>query len=339
VNPTVPAQVVAADSAALDLAAAIAEEALACHREALVLLAEGWRSETGSAITDYMDGQCAHATDIVDALRQAGGRSAYLPDTWADTGGGPSLDPLAGPSDPLPLPPDLAAGSADPIASPSAAPGPVPGPVPSSWAAPTAAQAPWTASFPASSPAGLPTSPAFADLGGTLVGLVAEIAQALGSYVDPATGLHADEDVTPEDSVSQAEDSSPLGRDTAGHPPTTAAVDPDGPAPPRPQSPAQPLPTPPLPSPPQELLAAERPPDPPATPVPAPVAPVAAPLEALVPGTGPPPDGQHPETPPPAAAGLGNTPLATDPGPASAAADASKTPCEIAADELPKAGE
>ena len=45
----------AADSAATAGAAASAEEAaLACHRDALAALAAGWRSETGSAVTDSL---------------------------------------------------------------------------------------------------------------------------------------------------------------------------------------------------------------------------------------------------------------------------------------------
>ncbi len=189
-NPALLAQAVAVDSAALDAAASIAEEALACHREALILLAEGWQSETGSAIADFMDRQCGHGADVVDTLRRAAGR----PDTLADSPADPDLggflptDRTAGPPDSAPLIGDpVAAEPIAPAPAPAAAPAPAPmppwtGPVPASpWGQP-GTDAPWAA--PASS--GLAGPSAFPDLGATLAGLVAEITQALGSYADTA---------------------------------------------------------------------------------------------------------------------------------------------------------
>ena len=199
-SPAVPAEVLAVDRAALDAAAMIAEEALACHREALILLAEGWQSETGSAIADFMDGQCAHATDVVDALRRASGPTSAAPDSWTDPGLEPDGGRMVDSADALPLTTDIPRPAPDP-GIPTPLPAQSPGSV-SAWTgqvpappslAPTAADTPWST---AAVPGGMPTPPALPDLGSTLVGLVSEIAQALGSYADiaPAADLVASPD-------------------------------------------------------------------------------------------------------------------------------------------------
>ena len=82
------ADIAAMDSAALAAAADAAEEALACHRDALAALAEGWRSETGSSATDLLHRQCAEATDIVAALRRAARTLAMLSDGCAGPAAG-----------------------------------------------------------------------------------------------------------------------------------------------------------------------------------------------------------------------------------------------------------
>jgi len=351
VNPATVARALA-DTTVLNAAAEIAEEALACHREAMVLLAEGWQSETGSAITAFLDRQCAHAADVVDALRGASRGIDPLPGTWADTAGDPSSGPMPGAADPLPWPPGVGSAGADPITlapapapMPTAAPAPapVPGQFPSPWTAPVAADAPWAAPAPAGL-AAPPSTPAFPDLGGALVGLVAEIAQALGSYVDATPAPQADTAIPPEVGGKGTDDSPPPGRHpvttptdsnsagstSAGSGPTlpTSAPTPAGPlntapaagptstapAPPTPAPAPTESPPPAPPAPPQELLAAERPPEPSSVPNTAAGSPVPAPA----PEAGPSPDAAAPQ--------------------AQRQPDAGKTPCEIAADELPKVG-
>ncbi len=371
-NPAVLARVMSVDSAALEAAASIAEEALACHREALILVAEGWQSETGSAIAEFMDRQCSQATDVVDALRRASGSMPAAPDTWTDPGsepvGGRSVDPADAPppsaetTGPATAPVDATTPAAPPAPGPVSpwtgqVPSPWAGQVPSPWAAaPVAADVPWAAG---SSPAGLPTPPAIPDFGGALVGLVSEIAQALGSYAEPgpSTAPSADDPVGAVDPVTDA----PGNPDTAASrdtPPTAPATDDVsaqiGPAAPGSASTAAPSigsvdpaatpsgspPGVPLPSATTELLAAERPPEPgtaaptasaadaavgaPAPEAPGPPAPEAAgppaPEAAVAPAAeAAVPDVEPPAAPPPAAAG--------------------QTPCEIAADELAKVGE
>jgi len=344
-NPAVLAHALAVDSAALDAAASIAEEALACHREALILLAEGWQSETGSAIRDFMDRQCVHASDVVDALRGAPGVVETPPDACVDWGGDRAPVRTAGPTDAGPLPPDTAGSAADP-ANPMVLPAPTPGPVPPStgqapaspwtmpaspWTMPTAADPTWAS---AGLPGGLPTAPAapaLPDLGGTLAGLVAEIAQALGSYADVApsveppsspadpsadapmgTDNHSTGPIVPDPAPATALTDSATPRPEpaapAGAPATAPPLGPTATGPTSTPSPPEPLP----PAPP-ELLAAERAPDPRSTGAPAPAPDAAAPA------------------PPPA--------YPTPDEPAAAQPPAETTPCEIAADELPKVGE
>lgn len=317
----------AADSAALVAAARSAEEALACHRAALAALTEGWRSETGSAATNLAQEQCAEATDIVAALHRAAAELTVLRDGWAEdlTGevgpagvqdGRPPGQPLVETSsrelgDPVPAPPeplpvgDFSTGTwaGEPTAGTWAGP----------WAAaPTPAPPPW--------PSG-GSAPAFPDLGRALVGLVAQIAQTLGSYSD-IPGTSSAEGGADKPSADAAPEPPPPHR---GQPPLQPG---DGPHPgspdgPHPGSPdgtvpdiAVPESVPPAQIPRQapELLAAERPndPGPPLNPVPPPVSAAA------------------PEPSPPSAVPAGPAPAPT--------AD-TKTPCEIAADELAMVGE
>ncbi len=324
------AEVAAIDRAALTAAADVAEEALACHRDALAALGDGWRSETGSAATDVLHQQCAEATDIVVALRRVAVELALLNDGWADTA--PGNAEAVRPDGVRTAEPPVAEASRSPAGIPAAdrfgagtasPPGP-PTVVPAETvsAAPGSAQAaggPWSAAPTTAwqAPLGVPpagSGAALPDLGGALVGLVAQIAQALGSYGDiPAAGRPEGPAETPPVTV-KAEPRTP-GHQT--DPPMTAGAAPsrlpDGAVPksavvlPQPPVQAQPVPSP-------ELLAAERPADPGVAMESAP-----PPVAAAV-----------PDPPPPPAADVGTAPV----GPADA-----KTPCEIAADELPKVGE
>lgn len=315
------AEVAAADRAALAAAAAAAEEALVCHRAALLALAEGWRSESGCAAIDDLQRQCADATDIVAQLHRAAADLTLLRDGWAgseDTaaasGDVPAEDAqTAG----QPVVPELQPGIPVPeaVEGPAAQPGPAPAvPVGGPWAgqpagAPGSGQpggalgTGWGAS-PATAPPGpnWPTA-ALPDLGGSLVNLVAHIAQELGSYSEAAEPMPAAEPLG-EPSTSEAHpapaipDPPPAAAPTSG-PPGNAVL--EAPVP-------QPTAAPELP---QQLLAAERPADP-GMPAPAPPTAGAPPASAPAPSPAEPP-------PPPVA----------EP----------RKPCEIAADELAKVGE
>ena len=318
------------DRAALTAAADAAEEALACHRDALTALAEGWRSETGSSATELLQQQCAEATDIVAALRRAAAELTWLNDGWADSGGGAATVraegvPTAGypaaeaPFGPAGIP---ASGHAD--ADPALPPVPsaaVPAEAcaASSWAG-QAGGGTWSTAPMSAPPAPMivppgGSAPALPDLGGALVGLVAQIAQALGSYTDvPGSGpveSTAGSPPPPDRAEPRPPARHPDPMDKTGVIPPSV---PDSAVPKSAVPQPLPLPQPPTvtpPPPPPELLAAERPPDPavPASPASPPVA---------VPA---------PETPPaPVIAAPAQTPQP-------------ETPCEIAADELAKAGE
>ena len=321
------AGIAAMDSAALAAAADAAEEALACHRDALTALAEGWRSETGSSATDLLHRQCAEATDIVAALRRAATELTLLNDGCVDPAGRTTADrstadrPMAqATSEPVGNPVSGYAGAVP--ALPHDPPAVVPAEAAASapWAA-QAAAGPWVAA-PTSSPLApanvLPSGsvPALPDLGGALVGLVAQIAQTLGSYADiPGAGAVEGPAETPPSPIEPER----LPPDPPVKASAVPASLPDS-AVPKSAAP-QPLPPNQIPvAPPPELLAAERPPDP------------AVPVEPAVPTepTPPPVAAAAPQVPPSPVADVGASPAA--------AADA-KTPCEIAADELAKVGE
>lgn len=319
ITDAVLAEAAAADSAALAGAAASAEEALACHRDALAALAAGWRSETGSAVTDSLQRHCADAADIVAGLHRIADELASRPTDRTESPGDASPDVERSaqrpPADVSDRPGDTpVTGWAD--AAPMA-PGPAPAPTSDPWAAQPLAT-PWAAPPAAvAAPTVAPVAPAWQpggstsalpDLGGALVGLVAQIAQTLGSYSDSP----AAPDGSPPEKAAVRDDARPAHHKPASGkkpaaPGSAASAAPKGAA-------AQPLSVnpPPIPPPPGPL-AAERPPDP------MPAAPQATATPAPEPPSAP--------APPPAVV-----------APPSSPADA-ETPCEIAADELPKVGE
>jgi hypothetical protein len=289
VNP----EALESDCAALIAAGSLAEEALALHREALAIVEQGWHSQSGSAATDALRRQCGEAAELVTALHDATGDFRALRDT-AEYGVEASI---AEPYNRLSDRPPAQFDTAEPFilaGAPVPPPGPVPPPPAPAWTTGTA-------------------GPPLPDVGGALVGLVAQIVDAVSSIsVEEGAGLETS-----------------LPTEPPADPPTEPPAESPA-APPEPESPALPAVSPPVqfvgPSAPPEspalpppiaapppLLAAERPPDPP--PEPRPASPP-APEVPTVPLPEPPPE-QPPEQPP------------EDP----------KTPCEIAADALPQVGQ
>lgn len=270
------------DTSALSAAGAAAEEALALHRQALAVLEEGWQSETGSTATDLIRRQCAQAAGLVEALHGAAAELRGLQDTRG------AVDALS---------------SEDPDFEPMAAR--LDGRVAPRFETPTLAPAPPVtapSSFPSWNPgAGSLPLTALPDIGGTLAGLVAQIADVLSTDIGngepavqpaedplPPPGERATAAAPPAaESVSSERAASIPDRPVLDPPPQPPEAPPALSAPPESQ-PAQPE-TPTLPPRPAELLAAERPPEP----------------QELQPEA-------QPET---------------------------RTPCEIAADELPQVGE
>ena len=156
----------AAESAALAGAASAAEEALRLEREALVVLRDGWSSDSGSAAADFIDSHCREGEAVVAALRHAAAVLGSLSDTLATV---PPGDPAT-----------LARDQAD---------------------AQLAQRAP--SAFPASAPAmnvpaTIPT-PALPDVGGAIAGLVAQLVDALGT--DPVVST----DTAPADAAPVVE--------------------------------------------------------------------------------------------------------------------------------------
>jgi acetylglutamate kinase len=76
----VNAEALDADGAALAAAGSLAAEALALHRDALALLDEGWRSQSGSTATDLLRQQCGEGAELVAALRDAAAECRALCD-------------------------------------------------------------------------------------------------------------------------------------------------------------------------------------------------------------------------------------------------------------------
>ena len=271
-----------ADCAALAAAGSVAEEALALHCEALAILEQGWHSQSGSAATDVLRRQCGEAAELVTALHDATGDFRALRDA-AEYG---AVASTAEPYNRLSDRPPTQFETAEPFFFGGAA-APVPPPVPPP--APV-----WT---PATAVPPLP------DLGGALVGLVAQIAEAV-SLISVEEGA----DLGTAESTAQRTDP------PTDPPPIAAPPKPESPAVPPVSPPVQfvgpsapPEPAPPPIAAPPPLLAAERPPDPP--PEPRPASPPAPEVPAAPP--------EPPPEPPP-----------EDP----------KTPCEIAADALPQVG-
>jgi hypothetical protein len=187
------------DGAALTAAADAAEEALGVQRGALDLLVEGWRSDAGAGAVDFVARNCAAAADIVTALRGAavvlGSLSenlgiladaedeAPLPD---DVNGDwyPPLDPSDSidPSDPIdsrdPSDPRDPSDSIYPMDPRDRAVGAAYGD-----ASNRLGELPMSQfEAPMPPPAVPPGVPALPNLGGALTGLIAQIAEALGSY-------------------------------------------------------------------------------------------------------------------------------------------------------------
>lgn len=299
-----------ADSAALAAAGSEAEEALALHRSALAVLDDGWGGESGSAAIDLVRRQCGEAADLVEALHGAAAELRALRDSLSAVGADYGVDAdlmeaAGGPGDaPAPEYAQAAARLSDRAVPVFAAPAPPPLPPaaltsPAAWPAP--AMPAWSSS-PGSGPMPNLGAAAFPNLGGTVAGLVAQIADALSSDVPEDGSLVA---ATPdaEPAAEPTDTPPPAPRETAAREPTPAPP-PQPPAPPAvvslsrtddvvPQKESAPSP----------LLAAELPPPPEPSPTPPP-----------------------PEPAPP-------------PGPAPAVAADTKTPCEIAADELPQVGQ
>jgi hypothetical protein len=287
------------DCAALVAAGSLAEEALALHREALAIVEQGWHSQSGSAATDALRRQCGEAAELVTALHDATGDFRALRDTAEYGVDASTAEPYNRLSDRPPAQFDTAepfifGGAPAPAPAPALPPPPVPAPAPA-WTPGTA-------------------GPPLPDLGGALVGLVAQIADAVSSIsAEEAAGLETTLPTDPpneprtEPRTEQPAESpaAPPEQESPTLPPVSPPVQFVGPtAPPDSAAPSIAAPPP--------LLAAERPPDPPPEPRPAsppapevPTAPVAPALEQ--------PPGQSPEDP--------------------------KTPCEIAADALPQVGQ
>lgn len=318
---TLIAELAAVDRAALAAAAGAAEEALACHRAALLALADGWQSETGCAVTDQLQRQCAEARDIVTELHRAAAELVFPSDGSAgpvdtfDDDWGAAADDVQAARQSVPPVPDPAAPAPE-AAGGVAAPPPPTAPIDGFSAAPVAA-GPGVAQ-----PAGWGTPPAAApiapsswpsaelpDLGGTLVGLVAQIAQALGSYGE------------------------------AGDAGETVPMDADGGRPPLPAPQPDPVDSHPQPGAAASGQAGGAVPESPVPPPPVPIPPPAPPAtQPPVPAEGPPLAAERPADPPPAA------PPPVNPQPGAAPAEPPpaappRKPCEIAADALAQVGE
>jgi len=310
-----------ADAAALSAASAGAEEALCFHREALDLLRHSWRGGSGSGAGEFLARQSAAAAEIVTSLQSAAAALTalragldHLVDVKVDAARRRDWSAVAGSGIEAAVAYDVAVGRLGELPSPRfetpARPAeltsqqppavpPAPQPVPD--------QAPAPVSGPASGPMSgpLPPSPGQGWTSGAPVGAIPGTPDIVGSlaglvtWIAQTLGSYAD---------------APTAGDTADTTDITTPGDPvdevKSVVPELHSSPAT-APVAKVPAPaaevPVPVLAAEAPP----VEVPAP--------EPLAP---PPP----PAAPPP-------------PPPAPAAAADVATPCEIAADELPRVGE
>ena len=285
------------DCAALAAAGSLAEEALALHREALGLVEQGWHSQSGSAATDALRRQCGEAAELVTALHDATGDFRALRDV-AEYGVDAST---AQPYNRLSDRPPAQFDTAEPFFFGGApAPAPAPAPVPVSPPVPPPAPPPAPAWTPGTAGPPLP------DLGGALVGLVAQIADAVSLIsAEEGAGL----EVTPPTDPPAEPPAALPQPESPALPPVSPPVQFVGPTAP-PDSAAPPIAAPP------PLLAAERPPDPPPEPRPDPPPAPEVPAAPVAPALEQPPEPlpeQSPEDP--------------------------KTPCEIAADALPQVGQ
>jgi hypothetical protein len=289
VNP----EALESDCAALAAAGSLAEEALALHREALAIVEQGWHSQSGSAATDALRRQCGEAAELVTALHDATGDFRALRDTAEYGVDAYIAEPYNRLSDRPPAQFDMADPSIFGGAPAPAAPAPPPVPA---WTTGTA-------------------GPPLPDLGGALVGLVAQIADAVSSIsAQEGAGLQttvptdplADPPTEPPTEPSAEPPAALPQPESAALPPVSPPVQFVGPSAP-PDSAVPPIAAPP------PLLAAERPPDPPPEPRPA-----------------SPPAAEVPLEPPPAPV--------LEPSPDQSPEDP-MTPCEIAADALPQVGQ
>lgn len=315
-----------ADAAALTAASAGAEEALRIHREALDLVGHSWLGDSGSSAGEFLARQSAAAAKIVTSLRSAAAALTalragleHLVDAKVDAARSGDFSAVArlgaeaaaydvavsrlrelqAPRFETPARPAELTPQQSLDVRP--APQPVPDQAPAPMPAPVSAplSVPPGQGWTSGAPVG--ATPGIPDIGGSLAGLVTWIAQTLGSYADapPAAEIADTTDVT-----------------TPGNPVDEV----------KPVAPERYLR-------PDTLLAAEVPAAVPVTASPGPAEPVApaepvgtAPVVATPDPAVPPPPSPPPAAPPP-------------PAPAAAAAADVATPCEIAADELPRVGQ
>ena len=194
----------AADSRSLAAAAVMSEEAVRLQREALELLTEGWRGGSGYGAVDFVARHCGAATDVLAALRDGAAIlttlganleravdakvDAALRGDWAAAMRSPTesmaaygealtrLGELPAPRFETPLPPAARAGTAPALGTRTDPSGPIPVSQPASLPSPPPVPS-WAPGLPGS---GLP------DIGGSLAGLITQIARALGPYSDSA---------------------------------------------------------------------------------------------------------------------------------------------------------
>ena len=294
----------------------VAEEALALHREALALVVEGWCGESGSAATDLMQRQCGEAADVVEALHGTAAELRSLRTALeqsivplADVFGGDAafarLNERPVPRFETPAPPTLAYQPPPQF--------PVPSEIPPPQQNPAQAQNPTLPQNPAPpqpSVSWAPGIPSLPNLGGAFGGLAAQIAgglaQAGSLAADAALAGAGGAEVNRADTSEPASAGKPAARTEKPEPkavatPRTAPTTLIAPPVVRPEGVPAPQPE----APELPLLAAERPPE-------------AGPAETA--------------EPPPALT------AAPPPAPADPVPD-SRTPCEIAADELPQVGQ
>ena len=179
------------DGAALTAAADAAEEALGVQRGALDLLVEGWRSDAGAGAVDFLARNCAAAADIVTALRGAAVVLGSLSE---------NLGILADAADEAPLPDDVN-GDWYPPSDPMDPMDPMDRAVGAAYgdASNRLGELPMSRfEAPIPPPAVPPGVPALPNLGGALTGLIAQIAEALGSYSELDSELDAEPEPEPE---------------------------------------------------------------------------------------------------------------------------------------------
>jgi hypothetical protein len=317
-----------ADAAALSAASAGAEEALRVHREALDLVSHSWLGGSGSSAGEFLARQSAAAAEIVASLRSAAAALTalrvgleHLVDAKVDAARSGDFSAVASLGTEAAAAYDVAVSRLGELPAPRfetpARPAELTPPqrpsIPSA-PQPVPDQAPVPVSAPVSAPlspspgqgwtSGAPVGalPGIPDIGGSLAGLVTWIAQTLGSYADTPTAaeiVDTTDITTPGDPVDEVK---PVVPERYSRPDT--------------------------------LLAAEVPAAVSVTAAPGPAEPVAPaePVGTAPVGTAPVVATPEPAVPPP--------PAPPPPAPAAPAAAADvATPCEIAADELPRVGQ